>query len=205
MVARQRSPKDILMIIEPLKRQRSACIPVVLLCALSSSVAVGCSSVRATSQAPVQPLAPKAVAREPAQHPVEPQGSKVLVMASPAPEHRVTLTVPPVTKSHLGCQLIEHVSGQSVSFAFPREGEPAQVSFANDLFLGTLKDGVLDISYHGSFEWSDGCTWKTIQRIYGTLASATLYYTYFESPLPKQSGCASSCSGAAEVRVEFAE
>jgi hypothetical protein len=62
-------------------------------------------------------------------------------------------------------------------------------------------DGRVDIGGTTSYQWADGCTWKSEQRIVGKLSSGRLDYTYREGPV-SGTGCMSShCVASAKVIV----
>ncbi len=101
------------------------------------------------------------------------------------------------------CQIDERVSAQSTAVSFPCGGGPAQATFADAAFGGTVTaEGAVELSLRTTFRFSDGCDWETKQEIRGVLSSGTLSYTYVERPLPGQQRCARGCEAAANVHVE---
>ncbi|MFO0652005.1 MAG: hypothetical protein U0326_37645 [Polyangiales bacterium] len=113
-----------------------------------------------------------------------------------------TIAVAPV-HTRAGCEIDERVSAQSTTVTFPCGGGPAQATFSDAAFGGSVTaEGAVELSLRTTFDFRDGCHWETKQEIRGVLASGALEYTYVERPLPGQQRCARGCEAAASVRVE---
>jgi len=161
------------------------------------ALAAGCTT--APSPKPAAPPPTPLLLSDPAPRPMP---SLVLVPATRLNGVEFTMTFEPVKMSSDTCQLIENVSTMSATFSVPPEGEVASIRFGDDVFVGSVKGGLLDVYFRGEFDWNDGCRWETVQRIRGDLSSGSVHYTYSESPLSKPLDCADPCSGEADVRVK---
>lgn len=107
-----------------------------------------------------------------------------------------------VVRTRPGCEIDERVSGQTAVLSYGCGDGPASASFADATFTGAVTNGSLDVAIETAFQFTDGCTWRTKQRIQGVLASGGLQYTYEEQPDPGQQGCAAGCLADAPVRVD---
>ena len=77
----------------------------------------------------------------------------------------------------------------------------AQVNFQNTIFEGNAAAPSVAVCNGTSFPWSDGCFWRSAQRIEGAVApGAVLTFSYVERP-DEGAGCASPCSATGHVRV----
>lgn len=106
-----------------------------------------------------------------------------------------------VVRTRAGCEIDERVSGQTTVLTYGCGDGPASASFADATFTGGVTNGALDVAIETAFQFTDGCTWRTKQRIQGVLASGQLQYSYEEQPDPGQQGCAAGCLADAPVRV----
>lgn len=106
-----------------------------------------------------------------------------------------------VVQVRAGCQIDERVSGQTAMLQHACGDGLASVAFADAVFEGTVRARELDVATETVFEFSDGCTWRTKQRIHGSLATGALAYRYEEQPDPGQRGCAVGCVADAQVTV----
>jgi len=131
--------------------------------------------------------------------PVQTAPSASVAVAGPQ-QCQTTLAVG-VVQTRAGCQIDERVSGQTAVLSHACGDGPASVGFADAMFQGNVVGGVLDVSIETEFDFTDGCHWRTKQRIEGTLASGALQYGYEERPDPGQSGCARGCLANAQVRA----
>ncbi|MCB9591212.1 MAG: hypothetical protein H6719_00655 [Sandaracinaceae bacterium] len=131
---------------------------------------------------------------------VTPAQTSVVVAPAGGGSCQSTLAVGPV-RTRPGCTIDERVSGQTTALSHACGDGPAAASFADARFEGGVTNGQLDIAIETAFDFSDGCRWRTKQRIQGTLASGQLAYTYEEQPDPGQRGCAQGCLANAEVQV----
>ncbi len=72
----------------------------------------------------------------------------------------------------------------------------------NTEFVGAVHDGtVVDLCTGTTFQFSDGCTWASAQRITGDVSSGTLSFTYEEQPIAG-SNCLSPCSASGTLAVQ---
>jgi len=111
------------------------------------------------------------------------------------------LSVGPV-QTRPGCQIDERVSQQTTTLSHPCSGDgPASAAFADAVFEGGVNGGELDIAIETVFDFSDGCRWRTKQRIQGPLGAGALSYSYEEQPEPGQRGCAEGCVASATAQV----
>lgn len=115
-------------------------------------------------------------------------------------ECQLTLSVGRI-QARAGCQIDERVSGQTAVMTYPCDGGAATAAFGTSVFTGSVVGGEVDVAIETTFPFSDGCQWRSKQRIAGTLG-APLVYTYDESPEPGQGRCAPGCtaSGSVEAR-----
>lgn len=81
-------------------------------------------------------------------------------------------------------------------------GGDAEALFGDGRFAGTVEQGVVNVALIGQFHFTDGCSWRSEQRLEGELGSGVLRYRYDEAPLPGQKDCEDACSLEREVRVE---
>ena len=107
-----------------------------------------------------------------------------------------------VVETRAGCEIDERVSGQGATVTHNCGDGPASASFADARFEGDVSGGQLDMSIETTFQFTDGCTWRTKQRIFGLMSSGELSYSYEEQPDPGQQGCARGCLAQARVRVD---
>lgn len=124
-------------------------------------------------------------------------------MSTPAPAGgscQSTISVG-VVRTRAGCEIDERVSGQTAVLSHACGDGPASASFADATFQGGVTGGELDIAIETIFQFTDGCTWRTKQRIQGMLGGGPLAYTYEEQPDPGQRGCAQGCLAQAQVTV----
>lgn len=98
------------------------------------------------------------------------------------------------------CTIDERVSGQSAVLVYPCAGGAAQAAFGESVFTGSVTGNVVDLSIETTFPFSDGCQWRSKQRITGTLGGP-LAYSYEEQPEPGQSGCTNGCTASATVQT----
>lgn len=129
------------------------------------------------------------------------------VVVAPAPatttssmsvnECQITLSVARV-QTRAGCTIDERVSGQSAVLTYPCDGGPATAAFGASVFTGSVTGGEVDVSIETHFPFSDGCQWRSKQRIAGRLGGP-LAYTYEEMPEPGQGRCAAGCTASASV------
>lgn len=106
-----------------------------------------------------------------------------------------------VVRTRPGCEIDERVSGQTTVLSHACGDGPASASFADAVFEGGVTNGELDVAIETTFRFTDGCTWRTKQRIQGMLGAGPLAYTYEEQPDPGQRGCAQGCLAEAQVTV----
>ncbi len=69
------------------------------------------------------------------------------------------------------------------------------------MFEGNFQNGVVEVCRSTTFDYSDGCTWASAQRIQGNVASGTLTFEYAEAPI-KGTHCASPCTASGVVAVK---
>ena len=106
-----------------------------------------------------------------------------------------------VVHTRAGCQIDERVSAQRTILTHSCGDGPASAAFADAVFEGGVSGGQLDISIETVFQFTDGCTWRTKQRISGFMSGGALSYHYEEQPDPGQRGCARGCLADAQVQV----
>lgn len=155
----------------------------------------GSSASVAPIVVPAQPPQP-VVAPQPRSEP-KPQGEKLPRLCN------VTL-VPGKIRTREACFLDERISHGPASLALPCDGADglAEVSFEEQRFTGSVKDGVLVLDTHAELDWNvDGCHWENDQHIEGTVASGKLSWTYKEAPT-RGANCAGTCKGSADIKVE---
>lgn len=121
-------------------------------------------------------------------------------VAAPQTGCQVTLAVGAV-ETRAGCTIDERVSGQSAILNYDCAGGPASVDFGGSYFQGNVAGDEVDVSIETTFPFSDGCQWRSKQRISGILGTGVLAYTYEERPDPGQAGCSNGCLAEAAVSV----
>lgn len=100
-----------------------------------------------------------------------------------------------------GCSIDERVSKRSARLIYPCAGGAARAAFGDAVFTGTFSsEGEIDISLDTTFEFSDGCTWSSVQRIAGTKGTRLAYH-YREAPLEGERGCAAGCEAEGHVQL----
>ena len=78
----------------------------------------------------------------------------------------------------------------------------ADLAFDAGRFVGSFSQGLVDVCFGSTFDWSDGCTWTSAQTIRGApVAGTRLSMTYGEAPLPGQQGCVVPCAARGELEV----
>lgn len=135
------------------------------------------------------------------------QAPAPVVVTEPAPIAAggcaATLWVTGMRRSSASCYVDEVVTRTPGTLRYPCAGGDAEVVFgASSRFVGFVRDGNVDVKISTDFPFSDGCRWRSIQLIQGNLATGQLGFTYRESPIEGQSGCASPCTADAQVRAQ---
>ena len=100
-----------------------------------------------------------------------------------------------------GCWIDAPPKGATASAAFLCGGGPIAFTLGKHGFSGTVEGGMLNATATSTFEFSDGCSWVTTQRVSGSLASGKLAYGYSER-VAKGRGCASACTASGIVAVK---
>jgi hypothetical protein len=80
------------------------------------------------------------------------------------------------------------------------DGGYASANFGHGDFLGNFTGKTYDVCIGTTFIYSDGCTWKSAQRITGDPASGHLTFTYEEAPV-SGTGCASPCNATGVITL----
>ncbi|MEE2828119.1 MAG: hypothetical protein VX498_02940 [Myxococcota bacterium] len=75
----------------------------------------------------------------------------------------------------------------------------AFATFGNHEFSGLVTGDTVSLVATTEFDWSDGCRWKTEQRITGLLHGPPLAFFYQEAPLPGQRNCSNPCTATGIV------
>ena len=74
------------------------------------------------------------------------------------------------------------------------------IAFGNVQFAGAASGRRYDLCSGSTFRWSDGCTWRSVQRIRGDLATGLVFH--YAEGMMDGTGCASSsCTATAEIQV----
>jgi hypothetical protein len=114
---------------------------------------------------------------------------------------RVQLKVDELLKGST-CYVDEKVSKRPGTLRFPCSGDgPATARFGAYLFHGEVRAGEFDLVLRTEFPWEDHCQWTSEQHLRGNPKTGRMAYSYSERPRPDQSGCLSSCSAEATVKV----
>jgi hypothetical protein len=93
--------------------------------------------------------------------------------------------------------------GQQGTVTLPCEGDgPVTLRFGAAVFTGSQIGGSLEACDGTEFDWSDGCSWTSAQRVRGKVGSGELTFSYGEAPKAGQQHCAWACTATASVRVE---
>lgn len=139
--------------------------------------------------------------------PASPTPVAVVTVPAPASDPAgmcdATLTVTGMRRSSSSCYVDEVVTRTPGTLRYPCAGGDAEAQFGtSSRFVGSVRDGNADVKISTDFSFSDGCRWRSIQLIQGELRTGRLVFSYRESPIEGQSGCASPCTADAEVRVQ---
>ena len=118
----------------------------------------------------------------------------------PATQCTATLAVDAV-QTRAGCTIDERVSGRQATLQYGCGDGPATAAFGESVFQGAVSQGVLDLSIETIFDFTDGCRWRSKQRIAGPIGGGALRYEYDEQPDPGQTGCAAGCSADGAVQL----
>ncbi|MBX3193434.1 MAG: hypothetical protein KF819_41010 [Labilithrix sp.] len=100
--------------------------------------------------------------------------------------------------------------GQRGTLRYPCDGEgPASLGFSSKTHGSKQFDGggskrAVDVCTGTEFDFSDGCTWTSAQRVSGSIERGTLQFAYGEAPKAGQESkaCASACTARGTLRVE---
>lgn len=113
----------------------------------------------------------------------------------------VLLAVGTVKPQPASCWIDQKVGNQVATLVWDCSSGEARADFAVP-FTGTVKSGMVEITATTHFSWSDGCQWRSNQRIDGMLSSGSLTYHYSEEPI-EGTGCAPAyCKATAPVLVQ---
>jgi hypothetical protein len=114
-----------------------------------------------------------------------------------------TLKVVSITKSMPSC-FVDLVAQPGDNGTLLYDCTPkgnARVIFADPrVFIGTFDGTGVDVCTGTVFPWSDGCTWRSSQRIMGDPKSGTLSFTYTEEPA-QGTGCEPPCTATGVISV----
>lgn len=80
------------------------------------------------------------------------------------------------------------------------QGGYASADFGHGAFQGNFTGKTFDVCIGTTFNYSDGCTWKSAQRITGDPSSGHLTFTYEEAPV-SGAGCASPCNATGVISL----
>lgn len=105
------------------------------------------------------------------------------------------------TRGAEGCFIDERVTRAPGELRYPCGDGEASAIFGPSVFAGRVTNGVAALRLSTGFHFSDGCDWRTDQRIDGPISAATFTYQYRESPAPGQRGCARPCAAEATVFI----
>lgn len=102
-----------------------------------------------------------------------------------------------------GCTIDERVTQAPGRLEMPCRGAgPPRATFGTSVFEGAVTaSGEIDVGIETGFDFTDGCHWRTKQRIRGRVGDSSWSYEYREEPDAGQRGCAAACIASAEVRV----
>ncbi len=93
--------------------------------------------------------------------------------------------------------------------AIPRAGDVGElqrcaqgyvIAFDRGAFVASFDGTMLDACTSSQFPFSDGCTWRSLQRIEGTIRDG-LTFTYSETHIEGQNCSPSSCRASATLTV----
>ena len=158
---------------------------------------------------PVPPALAKPKAHPPAPPPVPrsvPAPALCTAASAPAasgPMCTREVTVTSLARSSPSCFTDTVIrDGQRGMLTFPCQGDgPVTLRFGSASFSGAAIGGTLEACEGTQFQWSDGCTWTSAQRVRGSVRSAELTFTYGEAPKAGQHDCAWACSATGTVRA----
>ncbi len=100
-----------------------------------------------------------------------------------------------------GCVVDEQVTAEPGQLEYPCRGGTAEAHFRDTVFRGELENGELDLRREREFSYEDGCRWRSVERIAGSLSAGRLRYSYDDAPVSEQRGCAEPCGASALVSV----
>ena len=119
-------------------------------------------------------------------------------------ELMVSVGVGFITPSSPTCyvDLLVHEGDQgAVTYACNDPSDFATGVFPGGTFPGSVSGTTVNLCSGTTFQWSDGCTWASAQRIYGDVTSGTLTFTYDEQPI-QGTGCEPPCTASGTVIVQ---
>lgn len=161
------------------------------------ALTTGCF-VPGTADPPPASPTPVAVVVAPAPGPVA-----VAPVSDPGAMCTATLWVTEMRRSSSSCYVDEVVTRTPGTLRYACAGGDAEAVFGStSRFAGWVRDGNVDVKIATEFPFSDGCRWRSVQLIQGAVATGQLAFSYRETPIEGQSGCASACTADAQVRAQ---
>jgi hypothetical protein len=162
-----------------------------------------CGPTTATVELHVDPLPPSPVATAVATS--APQHVPTDAMCVP---HGVSLSgcrtiahvrIGPITPSRSSCYVdtIVRTGGEGELLACP---DNAVIRMENGNFIGAINDDRIDTCTSTTFHFTDGCDWRSIQRISGS-TKLGMYFTYREGPVSGDQCASSSCTARGRVEI----
>jgi hypothetical protein len=97
------------------------------------------------------------------------------------------------------CMVDEKVGEKSATLTVPCEGDgAARAEFGASVFKGAVINGGVLLELESEYDWEDGCTWHTSQRIQGRLDQPDWTYAYREKVISGKD-CGGSCVATAKI------
>lgn len=99
------------------------------------------------------------------------------------------------------CMVDEKVGDKNGTLTVPCEGDGvARAEFGSSAFRGSVINGAVLLELETSYDWEDGCTWHTAQRIQGRLDQMDWTYGYREK-VASGKDCGGSCVASAKITL----
>jgi hypothetical protein len=106
------------------------------------------------------------------------------------------------------CAIWNNVANMSGTVTLARDQNNVTMTFSTGLmFSGTITGTQVTLVHWELHDFSDGCEWRATETLSGTIDESTcvmmLHYAYVESVEVDNGGCATPCSGTANLTLQI--